>query len=290
MDILSYLGENVMLLDGGMGSLLYARGMSRTERSEQWALSHPEVVKDIHRSYYDAGSNLVLTDTFGANGLFHSSDELREIVTTAVRLVREAAAESGSPQEKFAALDIGPCGKMIKPLGDFHFDQALELFSEVVRYGVEAGADAIFVETMYDLAETRAAVQAARENSDLPVFVSNTYGESGRLMTGAAPEEAVALAEELGASAVGMNCSVGPEGMSALAEKYLSLTKLPVIFKPNAGLPEIVNGEAIYKTTPAVFAEAAVRAVKMGVKCVGGCCGTTPAHIAALAKAVKEIK
>ena len=289
MDILSYLQEKVLVLDGGMGSLLYARGMSRTERSESWTLFHPEVVRDIHRSYYDAGSNLVLTDTFGANGLFHSSDELREIVTAAVRLVREAAAESGAPQEKFAALDIGPCGKMIKPLGDFHFDQALALFAEVVRYGAEAGADAVFVETMYDLSETRAAVQAARENCDLPVFMSNTYGQTGRLMTGAKPEEAIALAEELGVTALGMNCSVGPEGMTSLAAEYLRLTDKPVIFKPNAGLPEIVNGEAIYKTTPAVFAAAAAEAVKMGVKCVGGCCGTTPAHIAALAKAIREM-
>ncbi|MBO6040581.1 MAG: homocysteine S-methyltransferase family protein [Oscillospiraceae bacterium] len=288
MDILSFMNANVLLLDGGMGSLLYARGMSRTERSEQWALSHPEVVKGIHRSYYDAGSNLVLTDTFGANGLFHSSEELRDIVTAAVRLVREAAAESGAPQEKFAALDIGPCGKMIKPLGDFPFDQAADLFCEGVRCGAAAGVAAIFVETMYDLDETRAAVRAARENSALPVFMSNTYGQNGRLMTGAGPEEVVALAEELGVTAVGMNCSVGPEGMTELAGTYLSLTKLPVIFKPNAGLPEIVDGEAVYKTTPAVFAEAAARAVKMGVRCVGGCCGTTPAHIAALAKAVRE--
>jgi len=134
--------DNLLLLDGGMGSLLYARGMSRTERSEQWALTHPEIVKEIHRSYYDAGSNMVLSNTFGANGLFHSSDELREIVRSAVRLVREAAEESGAPQRKFAALDIGPCGKIIKPLGDFHFDQALELFAELVRNGSFAAHDA----------------------------------------------------------------------------------------------------------------------------------------------------
>ena len=160
MEILSYLRDNVLLLDGGMGSLLYARGMSRTERSESWVLSHPEVVRDIHRSYYDAGSNLVLSNTFGANALFHSSDELRRIVTAAVDLVRQAADESGAPQAKFAALDIGPCGKMIKPLGDFHYDDAVALFAEVVRYGAEAGADVVFVETMYDLNETRAALQA----------------------------------------------------------------------------------------------------------------------------------
>lgn len=288
MDILAYLKDNTLVLDGAMGSLLLARGMGRDERSEQWVLTHPEEVKSVHRAYFDAGSNAVLTDTFGANRLYHGDGELREIVTNAVRLAREAAAESGAPQIKFVGLDIGPCGRLIEPLGEFDFDEAKELFAQVVRYGAEAGADFVFVETMYDLGETRAAVTAARENCSLPVFMSNTYGEGGRLMTGAGPEEVVALAEELGVSAVGMNCSVGPEGMAALGEEYLRLTDLPVIIKPNAGLPEIVNGTAIYKTTPEAFAAAVAALAKKGAKCVGGCCGTTPAHLAALAKALRE--
>ena len=286
MDILSFLRDNVLLMDGGMGSLLYARGMSRTERSESWALSHPEVVREIHRSYYDAGSCLVLTNTFGANALYHNSGELEKIVKGAVQLVREAAEESGAPQEKFAALDIGPCGRMVRPLGDYGYDEARALFAEVVRYGAQAGADAVVIETMYDLNEARAALEAARDNCALPVFLSCTFGAGGRMMTGASPADAAALAEELGASAVGMNCSVGPEGMLPMAEEFLRATKLPVIFKPNAGLPEIVDGVAVYKTTPAVFAEAAAKALAMGVKCVGGCCGTTPAHIAALSRVI----
>ena len=283
MDILEYLKNNTLLLDGAMGSLLFARGMSRDERSESWVLTHPEVVQSIHRSYYDAGSNVVLTNTFGANRLFHDSAELERIVTGAVGLARAAAAESGAPQEKFVALDIGPCGQLIDPLGDLTFERAVELFAETVRYGAAAGVDLVFIETMYDLTETRAALTAARNSCDLPVFVSNTYGEAGTLMTGDAPEQVVPALEALGAAAVGMNCSLGAEGLAPLAEKYLSLTDLPVIFKPNAGLPEIVNGQAIYKTTPAEFARRTSEMVRKGVKCAGGCCGTTPAHIAALA-------
>ena len=290
MNILEYVKENTLVLDGAMGSLLLARGMRRDERSESWNLSHPEVVKDIHRSYYDAGSNLVLTNTFGANRLFHDEEELGRIVTAAVGLAREAARESGAPQEKFVALDIGPCGKLIEPMGDYTFEEARNVFAATIRFGAEAGADLVFIETMYDLTEARAALTAAKETCSLPVFVSNTYSQNGALMTGAAPVHVVAALEALGADAVGMNCSQGAEGLAPLAETYLTLTKLPVIFKPNAGLPEIVDGAAIYKTAPAEFAERTAAMAAKGVKCVGGCCGTTPAHIAALVKALREQK
>ena len=269
MDILTYLADNTLFLDGAMGSLLFARGMSRDERSESWDLTHPEVVRDIHRSYFDAGSNLVLTNTFGANGLYHDDAELERIVTAAVGIARSAAEDSGAPQEKFVALDIGPCGKLIDPLGDLPFEAAVELFAHVVRIGAAAGADLVFIETMYDLTEARAALTAAKENCSLPVFVSNTYGQAGTLMTGDGPEQVVSALEALGADAVGMNCSLGAEGLAPLAEKYMTLTKLPVIFKPNAGLPEIVDGKAVYKTTPVEFAARTAEMVRRGVKCVG---------------------
>ena len=288
MDILTYLAGGTLLLDGAMGSMLYARGMTRDERSENWNLTHPDVVRSIHRAYFDAGSNLVLTNTFGANGLYHDDAELERIVAVAVENARSAARESGAPQEKFVALDIGPCGKLIDPLGDLPFEKAVELYGQVVRFGAAAGADLVFIETMYDLTETRAALTAARENCDLPVFVSNTYGQTGALMTGDGPEQVVPALEALGAAAVGMNCSQGAEGLAPLAEKYMALTKLPVIFKPNAGLPEIVDGKAVYKTGPVEFAARTAEVARKGVKCVGGCCGTTPAHIAALAKALAE--
>ena len=288
MDILEYLADNTLILDGAMGSMLLARGMSRDERSESWVLTHPEAVKSIHRSYYDAGSNLVLTDTFGANRLFHDSSELERIITDAVGLARAAAAECGAPQAKFVALDIGPCGQLIDPLGDLTFDRAVEMYAEAVRYGAAAGADLVFIETMYDLTEARAALTAAKQVCGLPVFVSNTYGSTGTLMTGDGPEQVVPALEALGAAAVGMNCSQGAEGLAPMAEKYMALTRLPVIFKPNAGLPEIIDGKAVYKTAPAEFAARTAEMARKGVKCVGGCCGTTPAHIAALAHALAE--
>lgn len=286
MDILTYLKNNTLLLDGAMGSMLFARGMSRDERSESWNLTHPDAVKSIHRAYFDAGSNLVLTNTFGANGLYHDDAELERIITAAVGIARAAAEESGAPQEKFVALDIGPCGKLIDPLGDLPFERAVELYGQITRCGAAAGADLVFIETMYDLTETRAALTGAKKNCDLPVFVSNTYGQTGTLMTGDGPEQVIPALEALGADAVGMNCSQGAEGLAPLAEKYMALTKLPVIFKPNAGLPEIVDGKAIYKTTPAEFAERTAEVARKGARCVGGCCGTTPPHIAALAHAL----
>ena len=179
MDILAYLENHTLLLDGAMGSMLYARGLSRDERSESWDLTHPEVVKSIHKAYYDAGSNLVLTNTFGANGLYHDDAELEKIITAAVGIAQAAAEESGAPQEKFVALDIGPCGRLIDPLGDLPFDRAAELYGRIARLGAAAGADLVFIETMYDLTETRAALTGAKENCALPVFVSNTYGEAG---------------------------------------------------------------------------------------------------------------
>ena len=288
MDILTYLKEKPLLLDGAMGSLLLARGMKRTERSESWNLSHGEVVREIHRSYFDAGSNVVLTNTFGANGLFHDEAELRQIVTAAVGHARAAAESSGAPQEKFVALDIGPCGQLVAPLGEMSPEKARELFAQVVRFGAEAGADLVFIETMYDLTETVSALEAAKANCPLPVFVSNNYSGQGTLMTGADPKEVVARLSDLSADAVGMNCSMGAEGLAPLAEEYLRLTDLPVIFKPNAGLPEIVDGVAVYKTTPETFAQQTAAVARKGVRCVGGCCGTTPAHIAALAKALAQ--
>ena len=168
MDILSYLKEHTLLLDGAMGSQLLALGMKRDERSEQWTLTHPEAVKGVHRAYFDAGCNAVITDTFGANRLYHNEAELREIVFAAVRLAREAAAESTAPQEKFVGLDIGPCGRLIEPLGEFNFDEAKDLFAQVVRLGAEAGVDFVFIETMYDLGETRAAVSTCRRTFVYP--------------------------------------------------------------------------------------------------------------------------
>ena len=187
MTFREYLKQNIVYLDGGMGTLLQAQGLQAGEHPEGWNLSRPEVITAVHTAYYDAGSNVVCTNTFGANALKFSAEELDAVVAAAVANARAAAAESTAPQQKFVALDIGPCGKLLKPLGDLDFEQAVEAFAATVRLGVQYGVDLILIETMNDSYETKAALLAAKENSDLPVIVTNAYGEDGKLMTGASP-------------------------------------------------------------------------------------------------------
>ena len=279
MKILDYIKENPLYLDGGMGTLLQSRGLGVGELPERWNVTHPEVITEIHRAYYDAGSNVVSTNTFGANLLKFSHEELEEIIKAAIGNVRAARDESCSKKEKFIAFDIGPSGKLLKPYGDFDFEDAVSLFAENVRLAEKYGADYIFIETMNDSYETKAALLAAKENSSLPVFVSNAYGADARLMTGASPMAMVALLEGMGADAIGANCSLGPEQLTDVALELLKYASVPVLLKPNAGLPEIRDGKTVYDITPDRFAEKVAELVDMGVGIAGGCCGTTPEYI-----------
>ena len=237
MNILSYMREHVLLLDGGMGSLLQARGLQPGEHPERWNITHPEVIVEVQQAYFDAGSNVVNTNTFGANGLKFAEDELEAIIAAAIANARTAAEKSRGTQPKFVALDIGPTGRLLKPYGDLDFEDAVDVFAQVVRLGVKYGADLIFIETMNDSYETKAALLAAKENSTLPVFVSNAYGEDGKLMTGASPAAMVAMLEGMGADAIGANCSLGPKQLRGVVEELLSCASVPVMLKPNAGLP-----------------------------------------------------
>ena len=286
MKIFDYLKDNILILDGGMGSFLQQHGLQPGERPEPWNLSHPDIVTGIHRSYFDAGSNAVITNTFGACGLRFSGEELEQIAAAAVANARKAAEESDAPQPKWVGLDIGPCGKLLKPFGDLDFEDAVEAFAVFVRAGAACHPDFLFIETMSDCYETKAAVLAAKENSDLPIFVSNAYSENGRLLTGADPASMTAMLEGLGASAVGMNCSLGPDALLPIAEQYLEVSSVPVIFKPNAGLPRLENGKTVYDISPQRFAEIVSDAVRKGVRIVGGCCGTTPETIREIAQRV----
>jgi len=283
MDIREYMKEHFLLLDGGMGSLLQAAGLKPGERPERWNLDNPEAVLAAQRDYFDAGCNVVLTNTFGANARHFSPEELAEIVPAAIRIARRASEESRGAQAKFVALDIGPSGALLSPWGDLEFEDAVELFAQVVRLGA-GEADLIFIETMGDAAETRAALLAARENSDLPVFVSNSYGANNRLLTGATPAAMVAMLEGMGADAIGVNCSQGPESLSAVAEEYVRAASVPVFFKPNAGLPELVDGKTVYRMDAQTFAAQVSGCARRGISGAGGCCGTTPAHLSALAQ------
>ena len=282
MTFSEFLKDNIVYLDGGMGTLLQAKGLKPGDAPERWNISHPDVICVIHRDYFDAGSNVVCTNTFGANTLKYSKDELEKIIRAAVKNAADARAQSSSAGEKFIALDIGPSGKLLKPLGDLDFEDAVGVFAETVRIGASCGVDLILIETMNDSYETKAALLAAKENSDLPVIVCNAYGEDGKLMTGASPAAMAAMLEGMGAAALGANCSLGPRQLRGVAIELLRNASVPVILKPNAGLPRSVDGKTVFDVTAEDFSDEVCELVKKGVRVVGGCCGTTPAYIKAL--------
>lgn len=289
MNIKDFIKQNTFYLDGGMGTMLQERGLDAGEYPELWNLTHAEDIVAIHRAYFEAGSNMVNANTFGANSLKFSSDVLESVIGAAMEHARNAKVTSGGNHPKWIALDIGPTGCMLKPYGDLDFEDAVRVFAETVRLGVKYGADAIFIETMNDSYETKAALLAAKENCDLPVFVSNAYAEGGKLMTGASPAAMVAMLEGLGADVIGVNCSFGPRALADVVEEYLRCASVPVLFKPNAGLPHVVGGKTIYDVASEEFAADVTALVAKGVRAVGGCCGTTPAYISALVKDSADI-
>ena len=279
MTLKEYMKNNVLYLDGGMGTLLQERGLKPGERPELWNLSRPEDIVAIHREYFDSGSNVVNTNTFGANTLHFGREELEAIVRAAVENAKAAREQSISNEPKFVALDIGPTGRLLKPMGDLDFEDAVDIFAEVVRLGVKYGVDLIMIETMNDCYETKAALLAAKENSELPVFVSNAYSENGKLMTGASPAAMVAMLEGMGADAIGVNCSFGPDKTAPIIREYLKYASIPVLLKPNAGMPRSEDGRTVYDICPSDFADICAELIGEGVAVAGGCCGTTPEYI-----------
>lgn len=275
------LGKERLFFDGGMGTLLQERGLGPGELPETWNLIHPEVIREIHRAYIEAGSDIVLTNTFGANALkFHDDGcSLEEIVKRGVENVKKAAEEAGTGRQIYTALDIGPTGKLLKPMGDLDFETAYDAFKEVAVWGKQAGADLIHIETMSDTFELKASVLAAKENTSLPVFATAIFDERGKLLTGADVPAVVALLEGLRADAIGINCGMGPEQMIPVLEQFLKYSSLPIIVKPNAGLPKQRDGQTYYDVDPDQFAQLMKKITEMGASVIGGCCGTTPAHI-----------
>ncbi len=290
MNIRDFIKNNIVYLDGGMGTLLQKSGLQPGELPERWNLSHPEVIKEIHKSYYDSGSNIVNTNTFGANSLKFDTDELSEIIYHAVKNADEARKASSGKQEKFIALDVGPTGKLLKPLGDLDFEDAVKAFAEVISLGVKYGVDLITIETMNDSYETKAAVLAAKENSDLPIIVTNAYGENGRLMTGADPAVMAAMLEGMGVDAIGANCSLGPKQLMGVMDELLKYCSVPVAFKPNAGLPKSDGKVTYYDVDAEEFAQDIKLAVANGVRIVGGCCGTTPEYIKKVCELTRDMR
>lgn len=296
------LGRQILFFDGGMGTLLQDRGLQTGEIPETWNILHPEVIRQIHKEYLLAGSNVIYANTFGANAfkckkLDYTVDEL---VSAGVRLSKEAIAEAreqlkqdGAPDAEsrpmYSALDIGSIGKLLKPLGEISFDEAYDTFKEIIISGAQAGADLILIETVSDSYEIKAAVLAAKENCNLPVVVTMIFDENGKLLTGGDVASVTAMLEGLGVDAIGFNCGLGPKQMKALLPQLTACCSLPIVIKANAGLPVVVNGQTVFNVEPDEFAESVKVLVEMGASAVGGCCGTTPAHIKRVVDTCKDM-
>lgn len=289
MNIRERLGKELLFLDGGMGTLLQAEGLAPGELPETWNIEHPEKVEAIHRRYYEAGSDVVLANTFGANVCKFHDDRytVEEVIRAGIANAKRAGEQIG--KETYVALDMGPTGKLLKPMGDLDFDDAYEAFAEAVRYGEKYGADLIHIETMSDTYEVKAAILAAKENSSLPVFVTMIFDERGKLLTGGDVLSVVAMLEGLRVDALGLNCGLGPKQMLPILNDLRRYTSLPIIVKPNAGLPKQKNGETYYDVEPDEFARIMQEVVKEGACVIGGCCGTTPEHIKKLVEECKDL-
>ena len=282
--MLKELGKRIVLLDGAMGTQLQARGLAPGELPETWNLTRPEDVQAIHEAYLAAGADVVTTNTFGANALKYGEDAAA-VVRAGVEIARAAVRKAG---RGLVALDLGPTGRLLQPYGDLDFADAVALYAQAAEAGRAAGADLALVETMSDAYELKAAVLAAKE-AGLPVLATVTLDEAGRLLSGADVQVVAALLEGLGVMAMGMNCGLGPREMFRQMAALRAATDLPLLVQPNAGLPREEGGVAHYDVSPEEFAAAMAEICGAGAWMVGGCCGTTPAHIAAMAEACREI-
>ncbi len=294
----SLLGNRMLFLDGGTGSVLQSRGLLPGELPERWNLSHQEEIQNLHFRYFSSGSNIVATNTFGAYISKFDGDELKDIITAAVanahaaRNQYYAEADDDEKHPCFIAYDCGPCGKLLKPMGDLDFEDAVTLFRTSIDIALTQEIDAILIETMNDAYETKAAVIAAKEareaadKESLPILVTNVYDNQSRLLTGATPEVMVTILEGLGVDALGLNCGLGPDDLKDAVSRLVVASSLPVIVKPNAGLPQMQDGKTVYLVGPADFAESMRQFAEEGAFVFGGCCGTTPGHIKALSQAL----
>ncbi|MCD8199220.1 MAG: homocysteine S-methyltransferase family protein [Phascolarctobacterium sp.] len=284
MDLSKLSGKKIIFFDGAMGTVLQSRGLSAGELPETWNITHPDIIEGVHLAYLEAGADIIKTNTFGANRLKFTEHESDTIIKRGVEIAKKACAKY---KNAVVALDLGPTGKLLAPYGDLPFEEAVDVYAGMIKSG--KSADVILIETMSDIYEAKAAILAAKENCDLPIMVTFTFDESGRLLTGGSVAAAAAMAEGLGADAIGFNCGVGPAQLEKLLPDMLYYSNLPVILNPNAGMPEERNGMAHFELSPKEFANLMYGLVKQGVSIAGGCCGTTPDHIAALVKKCKGV-
>ncbi|WP_420837944.1 homocysteine S-methyltransferase family protein [Calorimonas adulescens] len=288
MDIFKELLKRIIIFDGAMGTQLQERGLKTGECPEYMNISHPDVIFDIHKSYINAGADVIETNTFGANRVklakYGLENETAKIIGESVRIAKKAA------QEKSVALSIGPTGKLLKPYGDMAFEEAYEVFKEVVIAGEQAGADIVLIETMSDMLEAKAAILAAKENTKMKVICTMTFQEDGRTLMGSDPVTVVVSLQGLGLDAIGVNCSTGPDKMVNIVEKMSTVSRIPIIAQPNAGMPAIKDGKTVYDLMPDAFASYFPELIKKGASIVGGCCGTTPEYIRLVKSVVQDFK
>ena len=306
--IIEKINSEYTFFEGGCGTILQSKGLQPGELPETWNILHPEIITAMHLDYILSGVNILKTNTFGAHSLKFTDKDgdytLDNIIASAInnaknaiKAAREGVYPDGSPipaellanvsEDIYIALDVGPLGKLLKPIGDLAFDDAYEVFKKTMEIGSSYAADLILIETINDLYEAKAAILAAKESCDLPVFLTTAYDERGKLLTGADPKSVVATAEGLGVTAVGVNCSLGPDEMMGVVEELCAYASVPVIVNPNAGIPRTENGKTVFDVNPAKFTEAMLKIEKLGARILGGCCGTTPAHIGEMIKATK---
>ena len=289
--ITELLGKRILFFDGAMGTMLQGSGLKAGELPELLNITNPALITSIHKKYYDCGCNIATVNTFGANAckLKDSGYTPEEVITAAINCAKAAREQSENTDEKFIAMDMGPIGRLIEPMGDLGFDEAYGLFSEMASCGEKAGADLILIETMGATYEVKAAVLAAKENTSLPIFVTCAFDASGKTFTGADCEAVAALLEGLRVDAYGLNCGLGPDELYPVISRFSAISSLPLIFNPNAGLPKQKDGATYFDVDPQAFAASMQRAAELGLSVMGGCCGTTPAHMSEMIRLCREL-
>ena len=280
------LGKEWLFCDGGTGTFLQEHGLQGGELPETWNVTHPEVILELYESYLAAGADIFNTNTFGLNSLKFPG-RIEELMDAAVSLAKQARINTGR-EDAYIAIDIGPTGKLLEPMGDLSFDRAVELFGEAMAAGEKAGGDLILIETMSDSYEAKAAVLAAKECTNLPVIVTTVYDQKGKLLTGGNVDSTVAMLEGLGVDALGINCGMGPDLMIPMVERMVEVASVPIVINPNAGLPRTEGNKTVFDVTPEEFSDIMCKIADMGVQVLGGCCGTTPEHIRQTAEKVRK--
>ena len=286
MDFLRLLGTRLMFVDGGFGTMLHSMGLTGGQLPGLWNLKHPDKVQRVHEAYLQAGCDIISTNTFGVDAL-HFGGEAKKVTEAGVLIARQAVKKFG---HGLVALDLGPTGKILEPFGDLPFETAVTLFGDMAEAGAKAGADVIFIETVSDSYEIKAAVLACKERTNLPIVVTMMVNENEKLLTGGDIPGMVAMLEGLGVTALGLNCGLGPKQMLPILTKIMQYTSLPVQLCPNAGLPYLENGQTMFRLDAGHFASEMQELVALGPWLLGGCCGTTPDHMKAMIERYKDTK